>query len=96
VEEFFRDAGSVRNGPALRHTQVRRVDRLGRLVLVLADLPLTGLGLRAPGRGAWSSTDRGRPGGTAGAGRAVRGWARLSPQAALAVILAATILASPS
>ena len=49
VEEFFRDAKSVRNGSELRHTQVRKADRFDRLlvVLVLSYLLLTGLGLRA-------------------------------------------------
>ena len=49
VEEFFRDGKSVRNGFALRHTQVTTAARFDRLVLVvvLAYWLLTGLGLRA-------------------------------------------------
>lgn len=98
IEEFFRDAKSVRNGFALRHTQVRKADRFDRLLLVvvLAYLLLTGLGLRAfewPGAGAWSSTDRGRPCSAAVAGRSVMGRFRFSPQAAIAVVLAATVTA---
>jgi hypothetical protein len=99
VEEFFRDAKSVRNGLALRHTQVTRADRFDRLVLVLvlAYLLLTGLGLRALewlGPGAWSSTDRGRPCSAVVVGRSVRGWFRLSPREAIAVIRVATIAAA--
>lgn len=33
IEEFFRDAKSVRNGFALRHTQAATVDRFDRLLL---------------------------------------------------------------
>lgn len=98
IEEFFRDAKSVRNGFALRHTQVTKADRFDRLLLivVLAYLLLTGLGLRALdwlGAGAWSSTDCGKPCSAAIVGRTVRCWFPLSPRAALAVVLAATISA---
>jgi hypothetical protein len=62
VEEFFRDGKSVRNDLALRHTQVKTADRFDRLVLilVLAYLLLTGLGLRTLAEyrpGEWSSTN---------------------------------------
>jgi hypothetical protein len=101
VEEFFRDAKSVRNGCALRHTQVTRADRFDRLVLVLvlAYLLLTGLGLRAMEEhraGEWSSTDCGKPASAVVAARAILTWFRLSPAAALAAVLAATINASPN
>lgn len=101
VEEFFRDAKSARNGSALRHTQVTRADRFDRLVLVLvlAYLLLTGLGLRALGEhraGEWSSTDCGKPASAVTAARAILGWFRLSPAAALAAVLAATINAAPN
>jgi hypothetical protein len=66
VEKFFRDAKSVRNGLALRHTQVKKADRFDRLGLVLvpAYLLLTGLGLWVMAEyraGEWSSTDCGKP-----------------------------------
>jgi hypothetical protein len=101
VEEFFRDAKSVRNGSALRHTQVTKAERFDRLVLVLvlAYLLLTGLGLRAMAEyraGEWSSTDRGKPASAVVAARAILGWFRLSPAAALATVLAATINAAPN
>jgi hypothetical protein len=101
VEEFFRDAKSVRNGSALRHTQVRRAERFDRLVLVLvlAYLLLTGLGLRAMAEyraGEWSSTDCGKPASAVTAARAILAWFRLSPAAALAAVLAATINAAPN
>lgn len=101
VEEFFRDAKSVRNGLALRHTQVKTADRFDRLVLVLvlAYLLLTGLGLRAMAEcraGEWSSTDCGKPASAVVAARAVLAWFRLSPAAALAAVLAATINAAPN
>lgn len=100
IEEFFRDGKSLRNGFALRHTQVTTAPRFDRLILlvVLAYLLLTGLGLRALAQcrpGAWSSTNRGQPCSAAVVGRSVRGWFRLSPAAALAAILAATITAAP-
>ena len=100
VEEFFRDGKSLRNGFALRHTQVSTAGRFDRLMLVvaLAYLLLTGLGLRALAEhrpGAWSSTNRGKPCSAAVVGRAVRGWLRLSPAAAIAAVRAATTKAVP-
>ena len=101
VEEFFRDAKSVRNGCALRHTQVTKADRFDRLVLVLvlAHLLLTGLGLRAMREhraGEWSSTDCGKPASAVTAARAILSWFRLAPAAALAAVLTATINAAPN
>ena len=98
VEEFFRDAKSVRNGLALRHTQLTRADRFDRfvLVLVLAYLLLTGLGLRAMAEcrpGEWSSRDRGIPCSAAIVGRTMLGRFPLSPAGAIAAILALTITA---
>ena len=100
IEEFFRDGKSVRNGFALRHTQVSTAARFDRLMLVvaLAYWLLTGLGLRALAEhrpGAWSSTNRGKPCSAAVAGRAVRSWFRLPPAAAMAAIVTATIKAAP-
>lgn len=99
VEEFFRDSKSVRNGLALRHTQVKRADRFDRflLVLVLAYLLLTGLGLRAMAGcrpGDWSSRNKGIPCSAAVVGRAMLGRFPLSAAAALAAILAATVTAA--
>ena len=100
IEEFFRDGKSVRNGFALRHTQVstaRRFDRL-MLVVILAYWLLTGIGLRALAEyrpGWWSSTDRGQPCSAAVIARSVWNWLRLSPAAALDVIVAATVNAVP-
>jgi hypothetical protein len=99
IEEFFRDCKSVRNGLALRHTQLKRADRFDRfiLILVLAYLLLTGLGLRALGEldaGWWSSTSKGQPCSAPVVGRAVIDWLRLSPAAALALILEATLTAA--
>ncbi len=101
IEEFFRDGKSVRNGFALRHTQVSTAARFDRLMLVvvLAYLLLTGMGLRALAEyrpGWWSSTDRGQPCSAAVIGRSVWNWLRLAPAAALAVILAATVEAVPN
>jgi hypothetical protein len=101
VEEFFRDAKSVRNGLALRHTQVTRADRFDRLVLVLvlAYLLLTGLGLRAlraRRAGDWSSANRGKPCSAVVVARAVLAWFRVSPAAALAAVLDATTNAKPN
>lgn len=100
VEEFFRDAKSVRNGSALRHTRVRKADRFDRLaVVVLSYLLLTGLGLRAMAEywpGEWSSTDCGKPAGAVVAARAILSWFRLSPAAAIAAVLEATTNAVPN
>ena len=101
VEEFFRDAKSVRNGCALRHTQVKKAERFDRLVLVLvlAYLLLTGLGLRALREhraGEWSSTDCDKPASAVTAARAILAWFRLSPAAALAAVLDATVNAAPN
>lgn len=98
IEEFFRDGKSVRNGFALRHTQVSTAERFDRLVLVLvlAYLLLTGLGLRAMAAhrpGEWCSRDKGTPCSAAVVGRTVRGWLHLSPTAAVAAVLAATLTA---
>ncbi len=93
IEEFFRDAKSVRNGFALRHTQVR-ADRFDRpaLVLVLAYL-LTGPGLRWNGYAGRGRHDHGLR-AAAVVGRTVKRWFAFTPQAAaLAVLLAATITA---
>jgi hypothetical protein len=101
VEEFFRDGKSVRNGLALRHTQVTTADRFDRLllVLVLAYLLLTGLGLRALAEyraGEWAGTDHGTPCSAVVVGRAVLDWFRLSPAAAVAAVRDATIHAAPN
>lgn len=95
IEEFFRDGKSVRNGFALRHTQVSTAARFDRLmlILVLAYLLLTGLGLRAMGvfrPGEWASVNRDTPCSAAVVGRAVRVWFPVSPEEALAVIRKAT------
>jgi Transposase DDE domain len=99
IEEFFRDSKSVRNGLALRHTQLTRADRFDRfvLILVLAYLLLTGLGLRAMATtrpGEWSSRNRGTPCSAAVVGRTMLDRFRLSPGAAVAAVLAATIAAA--
>jgi hypothetical protein len=101
VEEFFRDAKSVRNGWALRHTQVKKADRFDRLllVLVLAYVLLTGVGLCAMAEydaGEWSSTDEAKPCSAVVAARAVLAWFRISPAAALIAVLNATVNASPN
>ena len=99
IEEFFRDSKSVRNGLALRHTQLTRADRFDRfiLILVLAYLLLTGLGLRAMAEcrpGDWSSRDKGTPWRAALVGRAMLGCYRLAPGAAIDAVLAATTTAA--
>lgn len=61
VEELFRDHKSKRNGWSLRDTQVRAAERLERQLLVLAYLPLVGLGLhcrRHHRPGTWCSNNR--------------------------------------
>ena len=98
IEEFFRDTKSVRNRLALRHTQLTRADRFDRLILILvvAYLLLTGLGLRAMAEGKpgdWSSRDTGTPCSAALVGRTMVDRLRVSPAAAIAAILTAIVTA---
>jgi hypothetical protein len=63
IEQFFRDSKSKRNGWSLRDTGLTDPARLDRLLLVLAlaYLLLTGLGLGAAARfrpGQWASNHR--------------------------------------
>jgi hypothetical protein len=63
IEEYFRDAKSLRNGFALRLTLIRDPERLSRmlLVLALAYLVLLAVGLYAQGHGQprqWCSNNR--------------------------------------
>jgi hypothetical protein len=63
IEEYFRDAKSLRNGFALRLTMIRSPQRLARmlLILALAYLLLVLVGLYASRRfrsGQWSSSNR--------------------------------------
>jgi hypothetical protein len=100
IEEFFRDCKSVRNGLALRHTQLKRADRFDRfiLILVLAYLLLTGLGLRAMAEcrpGEWSSCNKGTPCSAALVGRAILDRFRISAAVAIAAIFDATVNAAP-
>lgn len=65
IEEFFRDQKNRRGGWALRNTQIQTAGNFDRLLLILvvAYLLLTGLGLVAQQRyqsGEWSSTNRAR------------------------------------
>ena len=105
VEELFRDDKSLRNGWALRHTQLRRADRFDRLLLVLALAYwlLVGLGLVARARhrpAHWCSTNReyrGREQCSAfTVGRAMLGRLRESPAAAFAAVCSATAEVAPN
>jgi hypothetical protein len=63
IEELFRDAKNKRNGWSLRDTQIKRAERLDRLLLVLAIayLLLCGVGLLALKNNApsdWSSSSQ--------------------------------------
>ena len=63
IEEYFRDAKSLRNGFALRLTLIQSPERLNRLLLILAlaYLLLVMIGLYASGRyrsGRWCSNNR--------------------------------------
>ena len=96
VEELFRDDKSLRNGWALRLTQVTKADRFDRLLLVLALAYwlLVGLGLLARQRyrpSAWCSSNREKECSAFTIGRALRGQLRLPPAAALAAVLAAAV-----
>jgi hypothetical protein len=67
VEELFRDDKSLRNGWALRLTQLTKAERLDRLLLIvaLAYWLLVGLGLLARQNyqpSLWCSTNREKPG----------------------------------
>jgi hypothetical protein len=101
VEELFRDGKSCRNGSALRLTQLRRADRLDRLLLVLAlaYVLLTGLGAVAQARyrpGLWCSSNRATECSVYTIGRAMLDRMDASPAAAWRAIVAATADAAPN
>jgi hypothetical protein len=98
VEELFRDDKSLRNGWALRLTQLTQAGRFDRLLLVLALAYwlLVGLGLVARQRyrpAAWCSSNRDKECSAFTIGRALLGRMRLGPAAALAAVLAVVVAA---
>jgi hypothetical protein len=93
VEELFRDDKSLRNGWALRLTQLTKAERFDRLLLVLALAYwlLVGLGLLARQRyrpRAWCSSNRDKECSAFTIGRAMLGRMQGGPAAALAAVLA--------
>ena len=97
VEELFRDGKDGRYGLGLGQTQVTTPARLDRLILILAlaILLLTGLGLVARGRfrpGAWGSSNDPRECSDVTVGR--RMWDRIAepPERLLDAVLRATLL----
>jgi len=91
VEELFRDDKSLRNGWALRLTQLTRAERLDRLLLVLAVAYwlLVGLGLLARARyrpGAWCGSNRVQECSAFTIGRALIDWMRVRPAAAFEAV----------
>jgi Transposase DDE domain len=94
VEELFRDDKSVRNGWALRQTQVTKAGRFDRLLLVLALAYwlLVGLGLLARQRGRpamWCSSNRPKECSAFTIGRTMLERMTVAPAVALAAVLAA-------
>jgi predicted small integral membrane protein len=94
VEELFRDLKNKRHGFALRHTLIRRPDRIDRLILILAlaYILLAGIGLRARGRwraGLWCSNNRLRACSVFTIGRHLLDHFSLSPAAAFAAVATA-------
>jgi hypothetical protein len=92
VEELFPDDKPVRNGWALRQTQVTRAERFDRLLLVLAVAYwlLVSLGLPARQRyrpGAWCSSNREHECSAFTIARAMLQRMRACPAAALAAVL---------
>src|SRR5579884_3533929 len=84
VEELFRDDKSLRNGWALRLTQVTKAERFDRLLLVLALAYwlLVGLGLLARARyrpGAWCGSNRVQECSAFTTGRVLIDWLRVRP-----------------
>ncbi len=95
VEELFRDDKSLRNGWALRLTQVTKAERLDRLlvVLALAYWLLVGLGLVARSRyrpGVWCSSNDPRQCSAFTIGRALVGRMQERPSAAFDAVCRAT------
>lgn len=97
VEELFRDGKDGRYGLALGQTLVRTIARLDRLILILAlaILRLTGLGLVARGRfrpGAWGSSND--PGECSDVTVGRRMWDRIAapPERLLNEVVRATLL----
>jgi hypothetical protein len=100
VEELFRDQKSLRNGFALRLTRVTKARRLDRLlvVLALAYILLTGLGLEARGRyrpGRWCSSNEPGQCSNFAVGRAMLDRMRIRPDRAFAAIVGANKRAAP-
>lgn len=101
VEELFRDDKNKRNGWALRDTQITRADRIDRLLLILAlaYLLLVGIGLMARGRyrpGLWCSSNNPRQCSVFTIGRILVERLRISPQAAFAAVVKATLEPAPN
>jgi hypothetical protein len=101
VEELFRDGKSLRNGWALRLTQITKATRLDRLLLVLALAYwlLVGLGLLARQRyrpGAWCSSNNARQCSAFTIGRALVDQLRDRPAAAFQAVCQATVQAVPN
>jgi hypothetical protein len=95
VEELFRDDKSVRNGWALRLTQLTKAERFDRLLLVLALAYwlLVGLGLVAQSRyrpGAWCGSNRVQECSAFAIGRAVIAWMRVRPSVTFEAVRQAT------
>jgi len=95
IEELFRDDKSLRNGFALRLTQLKRADRLDRLLLVLAVayLLLSGVGLWARVRCRpcqWCTNARPDECSAFTIGRVMIDRVRLSPAQAFVAVLQAS------
>jgi Transposase DDE domain len=100
VEELFRDDKSLRNGWALRLTQITKAERFDRLLLVLALAYwlLVGLGLLARQRyrpAMWCSSNRAQECSAFTIGRAMLGRMRESPAAAFAAVRRASAAVAP-
>jgi hypothetical protein len=91
VEELFRDDKSLRNGWALRLTQVTKAERFDRLLLILALAYwlLVGMGLVARSRhrpGAWCGSNRVDECSAFTIGRVLIDWMRVPPATAFEAV----------
>jgi hypothetical protein len=101
VEELFRDDKNRRNGFALRNIQIKRADRIDRLLLILAlaYILLVGIGLRAQQQyppAMWCSSNSRKQCSVFTIGRVLQEQLEIPPPVALAAVALAIIQAAPN
>jgi hypothetical protein len=101
VEELFRDDKNRRNGFALRNIQIKRADRIDRLLLILAlaYILLVGVGLLAKQQyppAVWCSSNNSKQCSVFTIGRVLQAQLEIPPPLALAAVALAITQAAPN